>query len=121
MVAEVVKSESLSDLQKATILHEIGSTEFAVLQGTYEQDVGNIIVIPLLTSSKSPRTLLGDSTALRRLCCGMNCFRGTFPTAASFSLLEDTSSADAGMSLSLRKRRTLLVAWFAYRDPKSSC
>lgn len=33
MVTEVVKSDSLSDLQKATILHELGSAEFAVLQG----------------------------------------------------------------------------------------
>ncbi|CDI82839.1 replication factor C small subunit, putative [Eimeria acervulina] len=33
MVAEVVKSNALSDLQKASILHELGSTEFAVLQG----------------------------------------------------------------------------------------
>ncbi|CDJ35574.1 replication factor C small subunit, putative [Eimeria mitis] len=33
MVAEVVKTDSLSDLQKATILHELGATEFAVLQG----------------------------------------------------------------------------------------
>ncbi|OEH74171.1 replication factor c small [Cyclospora cayetanensis] len=35
MVVEVVKSDHLSDLQKATILHELGVTEFAVLQGAH--------------------------------------------------------------------------------------
>ena len=34
MVAEVVKSDILSDMQKATILHELGAAEFAVVQGT---------------------------------------------------------------------------------------
>lgn len=33
MVAEVVKAQHLSDLQKATILHELGAKEFAVIQG----------------------------------------------------------------------------------------
>ncbi|KAL8429535.1 hypothetical protein ACSSS7_006547 [Eimeria intestinalis] len=35
MVAEVVKAPNLSDLQKATILHELGAKEFAVLQGAH--------------------------------------------------------------------------------------
>ncbi|KAL8447767.1 hypothetical protein Emag_004175 [Eimeria magna] len=35
MVAAVVKAPNLSDLQKATILHELGAKEFAVLQGAH--------------------------------------------------------------------------------------
>ncbi|KAL8274069.1 hypothetical protein Esti_001911 [Eimeria stiedai] len=35
MVTEVVKAPNLSDLQKATILHELGAKEFAVLQGAH--------------------------------------------------------------------------------------
>ncbi|KAL8432417.1 hypothetical protein Efla_000194 [Eimeria flavescens] len=35
MVAEVVNAPNLSDLQKATILHELGAKEFAVLQAPF--------------------------------------------------------------------------------------
>lgn len=52
MVAEVVKAQHLSDLQKATILHELGAKEFAILQGTTDWHAATVhhsVVVPPAT------------------------------------------------------------------------